>query len=119
MRSYVLWGTAWLASSPHRVRSGDAARRIWRSSRPSRLGDDETGLTIHRISPEFDTGHILAQTRVPITDDDDLTTLMAKLVDRAPGLLRQALERVARGDPGDAQDEGQATEAGLFEDAWR
>ncbi len=32
---------------------------------------------------------------------------------------RQALERVARGDPGDAQDESQATEAGLFEDAWR
>ena len=44
---------------------------------------------------------------------------MAKLVDHAPGLLRQALERVARGDPGDPQDESQATEAGLFEDAWR
>ena len=26
---------------------------------------------------------------------------------------------MARGDPGDAQDESQATEAGLFEDAWR
>jgi methionyl-tRNA formyltransferase len=84
-----------------------------------RLGDTETGLTIHRISSEFDTGPVLAQVRVPITDDDTLSTLIAKIVDHAPGLLRQALERVARGEPGDAQDESQATEAGLFEDTWR
>jgi methionyl-tRNA formyltransferase len=83
-----------------------------------RLGDTETGLTIHRITSEFDTGSVLAQVRVPITDDS-LSTLMAKIVDQAPGLLRQALERVARGDPGDAQDESLATEAGLFEDGWR
>ena len=31
----------------------------------------------------------------------------------------QALERVARGEAGEAQDESQATEAGLFEAAWR
>jgi len=84
-----------------------------------RLGDAETGLTIHRLGSEFDTGPVLAQVRVPITDDDNLSTLMAQLVDYAPGLLRQALERVARGDPGDPQDESQATEAGLFEDTWR
>jgi methionyl-tRNA formyltransferase len=84
-----------------------------------RLGDTETGLTIHRITAEFDTGPVLAQARVPITDDDNLSTLMAKIVDQAPALLRQALERVARGDPGDAQPESQATEAGLFEDGWR
>jgi methionyl-tRNA formyltransferase len=84
-----------------------------------RLDDAETGLTIHRITPEFDTGPVLAQARVPITDDDNLSTLMAKIVDQAPALLRQALERVARGDPGDAQPESQATEAGLFEDGWR
>jgi methionyl-tRNA formyltransferase len=84
-----------------------------------RQGDTETGLTVHRITTEFDTGPVLAQARVPITDHDDSASIMAKLVDHAPGLLRQALERVARGDPGDAQDESQATEAGLFEDAWR
>jgi methionyl-tRNA formyltransferase len=84
-----------------------------------RLGDTETGLTVHRLTPEFDTGPVLAQARVPITDDDSLSTLMAKIVDHAPGLLRQALERVARGDPGDAQNESLVTEAGLFEDGWR
>ena len=84
-----------------------------------RMGDTETGLTIHRLTPEFDTGPILAQAGVPITDDDNLSSLMAKLVDRAPGLLRRALERVAQGEEGDPQDESQATEAWLFEDAWR
>jgi methionyl-tRNA formyltransferase len=84
-----------------------------------RVGDTETGLTIHRLGPEFDTGPVLAQARVPITDDDDFTSLMAKLVDHVPGLLRRALERVARGEEGDPQDDSQATEAGLFEDAWR
>jgi methionyl-tRNA formyltransferase len=84
-----------------------------------RQGETETGLTIHRLGPEFDTGPILAQVRIPVTDEDDFTSLMAKVVAHAPELLHQALERVARGDPGDPQDESQATEAGLFEEAWR
>jgi methionyl-tRNA formyltransferase len=84
-----------------------------------RMDDTETGLTIHRITAAFDTGPVLAQARVPITDDDNLSTLMAKIVDHAPGLLRQALQRVARGEEGEPQDESQATEAGLFEEAWR
>lgn len=84
-----------------------------------RSGDTETALTIHRLTPEFDTGPILAQERIPITDEDDRETLMAKIVGHAPDLLQHALERVARGEPGDAQDESLATEAGLFEETWR
>jgi methionyl-tRNA formyltransferase len=83
-----------------------------------RMGDAETGLTIHRLGLDFDTGPVLAQTRVPIADDDDLSTLMAKLVDHAPGLLRRALERVARGDEGDPPgrepgDRGRAVRGGM------
>jgi methionyl-tRNA formyltransferase len=84
-----------------------------------RMDDAETGVTIHRITPEFDAGPILAQARVPVTDDDTWSTLLSQFAEHMPGLLRQALERIARGDPGDPQDESQATEAGLFEDAWR
>ena len=36
-----------------------------------------------------------------------------------PDLLGQALERVARGDPGEVQDEAEATYAGLFDEEWR
>ncbi len=84
-----------------------------------RLGDSETGVTIHRMTPECDAGTILAQVRVPITDDDDWSTLVPQFLERMPGLLQQALERVARDEPGEPQDESQATEAGLFEEEWR
>ncbi|CAA9570557.1 MAG: Methionyl-tRNA formyltransferase [uncultured Thermomicrobiales bacterium] len=84
-----------------------------------RNGDAETGFTIHRLTPAFDAGPILAQARVPITDDDDIETLLAQFEAVIPDLLRTALERVARGEEGEPQDEAHATEAGLFEEAWR
>ena len=84
-----------------------------------RTGDAETGLTFHRLTPEFDAGSILAQVRIPITDDDDFSALDSQFDAHTPGLLQRALERIARGEEGEPQDESQATEAGLFEDAWR
>jgi methionyl-tRNA formyltransferase len=84
-----------------------------------RNGDAELGLTVHWLSPDFDTGSILAQTRIPIADEDDIDALMSKFGPVLPGLLGQALERVARGDAGEPQDEAEATYAGLFDDEWR
>src|SRR4051812_36679753 len=84
-----------------------------------RDGDTDTALTIHRLTPEFDAGPILAQARIPITDEDDWSTLMPQFLSQAPELLQRALARVARGEAGEPQDEGQASEAGLFEPAWR
>jgi methionyl-tRNA formyltransferase len=84
-----------------------------------RNGDAELGFTIHRVAPEFDTGPILAQARIPIADEDDFDSLLSKFGPLLPGLLGQALERVARGDPGEPQDEAEATYAGLFDDEWR
>jgi methionyl-tRNA formyltransferase len=84
-----------------------------------RLGDAETALTVHRLTPDFDAGPVLAQARIPIGDEDDWSTIMPQLFAHAPALLHHALERVARGDPGEPQDEALATEAGLFEEAWR
>jgi methionyl-tRNA formyltransferase len=84
-----------------------------------RNGDAELGFTIHRIAPDFDTGPILAQVRIPIADEDDIDSLVAKFGSVLPGLLGEALEGVARGDPGEPQDEAEATYAGLFDDEWR
>ena len=84
-----------------------------------RNGDAELGFSVHRLAPDFDTGPILAQTRIPIADDDDINSLVAKFGPVLPGPLGQALERVARGDPGEAQDEAEATYAGLFDEEWR
>jgi methionyl-tRNA formyltransferase len=84
-----------------------------------RNGDPEIGFTIHRIASGFDTGAILAQGGVPIADEDDIDTLMPKLGALIPDLLRTALERVARGEPGEPQDESRASYAALFDDDWR
>jgi methionyl-tRNA formyltransferase len=84
-----------------------------------RTDEAETGFTVHRLTPAFDAGPVLAQARVPITDDDDMVTLRLKFATVIPELLRTTLARIARGEEGEPQDESQATEAGLFEAGWR
>ena len=84
-----------------------------------RNGDPEIGFTVHRLDSAFDTGAVLAQMGVPITDDDDVESMVAKFPTVTPTLLREAISRVARGDAGEPQDESQATYAERFEDAWR
>ena len=84
-----------------------------------RNGDPETGFTVHRMDPDFDTGAILAQARIPIDDEDDIDSLRATFGQVLPDLLARALERVARGDLGEPQDEAEASYAGLFEEGWR
>jgi methionyl-tRNA formyltransferase len=84
-----------------------------------RCGDSETGMTAHRISPEFDGGPILVQTPVPITDDDDAFSILGKMMQMLPEVFRQALERVARGEMGEPQDESLATYAGLQDESLR
>ena len=80
-----------------------------------RDGDGEFGITWHRMDAELDTGPILAQTTVPIEDDDcTIEEIGPKLTQAMLGLLPQVFERVAAGDPGDTQNEDDATWAGHF-----
>ena len=82
-----------------------------------REGDGRFGVTWHRMDAELDTGGILAQTSIPIDDDDFLITdIGPKIGAAAVGLLPGVLERVAAGDPGDPQPEEGASWAGHFED---
>jgi methionyl-tRNA formyltransferase len=80
-----------------------------------RNGETEIGFTLHYMDAELDTGNILGQVRIPLGDEhgwDDLTPKLAAAVgDILPGVL----ERVERGDPGEAQDESQASYLGAFE----
>jgi len=84
-----------------------------------RNGDAELGFTVHWTTPDFDTGPILAQGSVEISDEDSGDALLDKLRDVVPGLVQQALERIARGETGEPQDDAQASYAGVFEDDWR
>lgn len=82
-----------------------------------RAGDEQYGVTWHRMDAELDTGAILAQAPVPIEDDDfDIMTVGPRIGAVALGLLPGVLERIAVGDPGDPQPAEGATWAGHFGD---
>jgi methionyl-tRNA formyltransferase len=86
-----------------------------------RNGERQWGITLHRMSAEFDTGPILAQEAFEISDDDTLTTLFPRLGALLQPLLDVGLARIAAGDPGDPQDESRASYYGAIPDldAWR
>jgi methionyl-tRNA formyltransferase len=82
-----------------------------------RDGDGRFGVTWHRMDAELDTGRILAQSSIPIDDDDfEITDFGPKLGAAAFALLPGVLERIAAGDPGDPQAEEGASWAGHFEE---
>jgi len=82
-------------------------------------GEHTSGLTVHRMVADFDAGPVLAQMSLEITDEDELSSYMQRLFAHAPSLIEAALTRVIAGDPGDAQDESQATYYGMLPDDQR
>ena len=54
-------------------------------------GDRETGVTIHRTTPELDAGPIAAQRAFPIEPDDDAGAVYAKAAPLAAELLGEVL----------------------------
>jgi methionyl-tRNA formyltransferase len=85
-----------------------------------RNGESEIGFTFHYMDAELDTGRILAQERIVLGDEHSWEELTPKLAAAVGAMLPVVLERVARGDDGDAQDESRATYLGAFESdyAW-
>jgi methionyl-tRNA formyltransferase len=72
-------------------------------------GETAGGMTAHRMVADFDAGPILAQVTAVIHDDDTIETYARRLFEQAPQLLAKAFARVTAGDPGDPQDESEAT----------
>ena len=77
-------------------------------------GDVSTGVTLHRLAADYDTGAIVAQRTVPIDPRDDAWSLARKLDRPALELLVECADRLAAGEalPGAPQDEREATWAG-------
>src|SRR5919199_2665986 len=82
------------------------AERLWLNVHPSLLprwrgaapveraimaGDEETGVTIHRTTPELDAGPIAAQRAFPIGADDDAGAVYARAAEVAAELLDDVL----------------------------
>jgi methionyl-tRNA formyltransferase len=81
-------------------------------------GDEEAGVTVHRIAEEYDTGEILAQERLAI-DPSWSAWELARALDRPSlRLLRSAVARLARGEAIAAvpQDPALATQAPFPDD---
>lgn len=61
-------------------------------------GEKESGVTIHFVDEQYDTGAILAQTRVPVKPDDTPETLAARVLEQEHILYAETLQRIVTGD---------------------
>lgn len=76
-------------------------------------GDLETGVTLHRLDEEYDTGAVIQQRRLTIRDADNAWSLARRLDRLGLGLLLEAAKELQDGAPlaGVLQDECLATPA--------
>lgn len=73
-------------------------------------GETETGVTLHYMTPRPDDGDIVAQERVPISEDDTARTLFKKIVYVSMGLLGKTLPTIIAGTaPRTPQNQAEAT----------
>jgi phosphoribosylglycinamide formyltransferase-1 len=60
-------------------------------------GDSETGVSVHLVDGEYDTGKVLAQRRLPVEPDDDAASLAARVQAVERPFLVEVLGRIAAG----------------------
>ncbi|MTD26891.1 bifunctional UDP-4-amino-4-deoxy-L-arabinose formyltransferase/UDP-glucuronic acid oxidase ArnA [Erwinia sorbitola] len=76
-------------------------------------GEEETGVTLHRMVKRADAGAIIARQSVAIAADDNALTLHYKVCESAQQLLAQSLPQLKSGDFCEQpQDESQASYVG-------
>lgn len=75
---------------------------LWRGPDPYfwaiYAGDRETGVSLHRLAAEYDTGAVVAQRRIPIGNDDNAWTLAKKLDRPGLSLLVECARRLSAGE---------------------
>lgn len=78
-------------------------------------GDVETGVTLHRLDAEYDTGDIIAQRRLVIRPEENSFQLAKRLDRPSLALLVECADRLAKGEEleGSAQDLALVTQAEL------
>jgi len=79
-------------------------------------GDEEIGITFHRMDADLDTGPILAQRRYPVGDLQSPDTFYPAFGPVIGEALAEALERLTGGHEGTPQGEGGSYESFFTED---
>ena len=75
-----------------------------------RLGEEQTGVTLHRMTPTVDAGEIVAQVGVPLPDGSSGQQADALLAEAGAALMGQTLMRLAQGSlTARPQDEAHST----------
>lgn len=59
--------------------------------------EKETGVTIHRVSAEYDRGEIVAQTTVPVLENDTPEQLGARGLEREHQILVEVISDIVNG----------------------
>jgi methionyl-tRNA formyltransferase len=73
-------------------------------------GETVTGNTMLKLEPDADTGDIVAQKTIPITDEDDCKTIYQKVGQTEVQMLEEVLPMIRRGVlPRKKQEDSQAT----------
>lgn len=60
--------------------------------------ETETGITIHRVSAEYDSGEIVAQTKVPVLEKDTPEILAARVLEREHEFLVEVISNIVNGE---------------------
>jgi phosphoribosylglycinamide formyltransferase-1 len=61
-------------------------------------GETESGVSIHLVDAEYDTGAIVRQCRVPVYRGDSLDNLKARVRAREKEFVIETLEKIAKGE---------------------
>lgn len=61
-------------------------------------GDRVTGVSLHRVEGEYDTGPVIAQCEVPVLPGDDVEALSARVQTRERSFVVETLAQIARGE---------------------
>ena len=59
--------------------------------------EKETGVTIHRVNAEYDSGEIVAQTTVPVLENDSTEILAARVLEREHTFLIEVIADITKG----------------------
>jgi phosphoribosylglycinamide formyltransferase-1 len=61
-------------------------------------GEKETGVTIHLVDAEYDTGPIVAQCRVPVLAGDTVESLAQRVLEQEHRFLVETIDKIVSGE---------------------
>ena len=65
-----------------------------------KAGETESGVSIHLVDADYDTGAVVRQCRVPVYRDESLGDLKASVRTREKDFVAETLETIAKGAMG-------------------